>query len=152
VRTDAGTIASPGSPGYTDNGVPYGQLTYRVRATDIHGNVGAWSNDLVIPTALAVDGEPLPRALELRPNAPNPFAGPTAIRFGLPASAAVRLEVYDVRGARAASRELGTLAAGWRTVTFDGNDDSGHRLPCGVYSYRVVTAGDGSKGRMVIAR
>jgi hypothetical protein len=153
VRTDVGTVATKSTPGYTDAGAPWNSLTYRVRATDIHGNVGAWSNDLNVATALAVEGgAPPPHVLVALPNAPNPFAGSTGIRLGLPAAAAVRLEVYDVAGARTASRELGTLDAGWRTVAFDGRDDAGRRLPSGVYQYQLVVGGRRVAGRMVVTR
>jgi subtilisin family serine protease len=84
-----------------------------------------------------VPGRPGAR-LVLHPNAPNPFASSTSIRFMLPATATVDLRIFDVAG-----RLIRTLASGERReaglqqIRWDGRDAGGSRVASGVYFYRV---------------
>ena len=149
-RLDIGILATPTSPSWTDVG-PLGSLTYRVHAVDIHGNIGPISNDLVIPSAVGVDGGPsAPRALTLLPNTPNPYPDHTTLRFGMAREGMVKLEVFNVAGRRVASVESGPFAAGWHELAFNGRDEAGRLLPSGMYFYRLDTGGETRSSRMVI--
>ncbi len=153
IRADLGKIGVPGSPGWTDVGPPIGELHYYVYGIDIHGNIGPHSNTLIIPTAVGVDGgAPAPRVLTLAPNRPNPFAGGTTLRFGLPREDVVRLSVFNVAGRRVVSREPERLAAGWHELAFAARDDRQRPLPGGIYFYRLEVGGESVHGRMVITR
>ena len=76
----------------------------------------------------------LPQQAELQQNYPNPFNPTTVIRYGVPQSSEVRLEVFDMLG-----RKVATLVnnekqrAGWHQVNFDAS-----RLASGMYLYRIV--------------
>jgi FlgD Ig-like domain/Lysyl oxidase len=62
--------------------------------------------------------------------APNPTAGATTLHYALPSAAqTVRVEAYNVLGARVSSVDLGAQAAGAQTTTLD----LGANLPAGVY-------------------
>lgn len=74
------------------------------------------------------------------------------MRFGLPSAAAVTAEVFDVAGHRVVSRRLPRVAAGWRTWSFDGRDDTGDPLPSGLYFYRVATAGTRSMATSAVRK
>jgi len=88
-----------------------------------------------------VAGEPddrqqeVPQQVSLEQNYPNPFNPSTEIRFELPESGIVTLEVYDMLG-----RKVTTLidsehhGRGGHQVTFDATD-----LSSGVYIYRLQT-------------
>ncbi|MBK9471567.1 MAG: hypothetical protein IPO18_04695 [bacterium] len=70
---------------------------------------------------------------------PNPFNPSTRISFSLDVAAFADLAVFDVAGHR-----LRTLVSGWRdsgddTATWDGCDDTGRRLPAGVYVAQLAT-------------
>lgn len=78
---------------------------------------------------------------------PNPFAGQTAIRFVLDASADVRLTVYDVLGREVAVLLDGPLGAGSHSASFDA-----HGLSPGTYVYRFVIGTGVQMGRMTLAR
>ena len=54
-------------------------------------------------------------------NYPNPFNPSTTIRFALPISGDVRLEVYTMLGQRMAVLVQGHQPAGWHTVTLNAN-------------------------------
>lgn len=87
----------------------------------------------------AVDEKDVPGAkmtFNLAQNYPNPFNPTTMISYSVPATAEIRLSVFDVLG-----REVSTLvnqrqSAGTYNVTFDGK-----ALSSGVYFYRLQ-AGD----------
>ena len=76
----------------------------------------------------------------LDPPAPNPASGPVRMRYGIPASAAVRLSVVDLQGREVAVLAEGTQPAGWSWATWDGNTRNGP-APGGVYFIRLQAGG-----------
>jgi hypothetical protein len=68
------------------------------------------------------------------PNFPNPFNPVTTIRFGLPATALVRVAVYDMLGREIKVLVDGAMPAGFHEVTFDAGS-----LASGLYLYRLET-------------
>lgn len=74
----------------------------------------------------------LPVTVSLYQNYPNPFNPSTLIRYDMPASGDVRLEVFDMLGRRVAIMVNGPISAGIHTVQFDGRD-----LASGTYIYRL---------------
>ncbi|MBI5709775.1 MAG: DUF362 domain-containing protein [Candidatus Eisenbacteria bacterium] len=83
---------------------------------------------------------------------PNPTAAAVTIRFDLPASGEVRLEVFDAAGAllRTVRRSLG--AGPGRELSWDGRDDAGRAVACGSYFYRVSAAGFAATGKIVTVK
>lgn len=79
--------------------------------------------------------ESVPAALALEQNYPNPFNPSTKIRYSLPASMKVSLEVFDLLGRRVATLVNGEMPAGAHEARFDAR-----RLASGAYVYRL-TAG-----------
>lgn len=77
----------------------------------------------------------------LRQNTPNPFNPSTEISFTLAEGGATELQVFNLRGQNVRRLVAGSLDAGDHSVTWDGRDDSGARVPSGVYFYKL-TAGD----------
>ena len=69
---------------------------------------------------------------------PNPFNPTTAIHFSLPAAGWTEVAVYDLRGSRVRTVLAGQRSAGEHSVTWDGRDDGGRRLPSGVYLVRAT--------------
>jgi hypothetical protein len=87
--------------------------------------------------------------LSLAQNAPNPFTKETAVRFALPASGSVALDVYDVSGRKVASLVDRVMEAGSHAVTWNGRDDSGSTVAPGVYLVRLQAGGETVTGEMV---
>ncbi|MCU0622072.1 MAG: T9SS type A sorting domain-containing protein [Gemmatimonadales bacterium] len=91
-----------------------------------------------------------PAPLELAPPAPNPTRGGAVLRFTLAREAAVRLAVYDVAGARVASSDRGTLAAGSHAWAWDGAGRDGRRAAAGVYHVVLESDGERRTQRLVL--
>ena len=85
------------------------------------------------------DGPGATPQLELLGAAPNPFGGATTLRYALPESGRVTVEVYDMLGRRVRSLEVGTQAQGANVVRLDAAG-----LAAGTYLYRVHL--DGASG------
>ena len=121
-----------------------------VRGQDDQGNWGpAVSLPVQVNGIQSVDTPEIPRVAFLAQNAPNPFAGPTAVRFGLTKDGPATLAVYSVRGRLVRRLVEGTQTAGIHTATWDGRDDSGRRASAGIYYYRLQTAEGRFEKRMV---
>jgi hypothetical protein len=84
---------------------------------------------------------------------PNPTSGGLRIDFAVPARGGnVELLVYNVEGRRVVSLSGGTLAPGYRSVTWDGRDTGGSRVSPGVYFVRMVSADFTATRKAVILR
>jgi hypothetical protein len=96
----------------------------------------------------------VPQAFELAQNFPNPFRSGaesrsravTEIRYALPKSAVVTLEVYNLIGQRVRTLVAQrTQAADYYLVSWDGRDDFGKAVTSGVYIYRLLADSQGEK-------
>ncbi|MEZ4397645.1 MAG: right-handed parallel beta-helix repeat-containing protein [Candidatus Krumholzibacteriia bacterium] len=94
----------------------------------------------------------LPVATALFQNHPNPFNPTTTLRFDLKTAGPVRLEIFDLKGARVATLLDGPLPAGHQQVTWRGTDDAGHPQASGVYLYRLEADGLRAVRRMTLVR
>lgn len=82
---------------------------------------------------------------------PNPMNHNARVEFDLATKGEVSLEIYDAAGRRVRSllsRE--TLGSGPHSLTWDGKDDRGRRLPSGQYMYRLKTAGGKGSSEKVL--
>jgi hypothetical protein len=103
------------------------------------------------PGCPTTDVEPAPVAagLRLEQNQPNPFTPETSIRFALPRSGRVNLEVLDVAGRMVRQLASGSLEAGEHVFVWDGTNDAGHRVSSGTYFYRLRSDGKELSRKMV---
>ena len=80
---------------------------------------------------------PGPQAYALHPNSPNPFNPATTVRYDLPEQSRVSLTIYDMMG-RQVWQHTAIEAAGYKAMTWAGKDESGQRIPTGIYIYRLA--------------
>ncbi len=116
-------------------------FTFDVTASD-----GGYSQTMtvlvsVIESAVLSDKEILPHQYMLYQNYPNPFNPETIIRFDLPKSSVVRLEIYDLQGNAVNVLLSQRLETGQHITRWNGRDSQGRRLSSGIY-YLKMTAGD----------
>ena len=76
---------------------------------------------------------------------PNPFLERTELRFSSPAATPVTIRIFDVSGRLVRSYPNLSAAPGEGSLTWDGRDLSGRRVPAGVYFARMETAGGASR-------
>ncbi len=95
---------------------------------------------------------PTPGTLTLLSSAPNPFAGQTEIRFGLPSASDVTIDIFDVAGRRVMSDVMHGVPAGWGSYQLDATTGAGGRLNGGVYFVRLTAAGTTQAGKLVVLR
>lgn len=99
------------------------------------------------------DVAPAPTAsLPTLSSTPNPFRGETSVRFALPVAGVARVEVRDVAGRAVRSLFSGQLAAGPQAVVWDGADDTGKRMPSGVYFIQLRTGAETMQRKVVLGR
>ena len=78
-----------------------------------------------------------PDEYELGNAYPNPFNPETTIRFSLPWSVDVKVDVFNDQGQLVRTLVNETLNAGQFEVTWDGTDNAGRQVASGVYIYRI---------------
>lgn len=104
------------------------------------------SQTLYDPTDVETEQTMTPSSFDLAQNYPNPFNPRTTIRFSLSQSGRVIIEVFNLMGQRVCTLLDNTLTAGSHQVTWDGTDDTGHKVASGVYLYRMKS-GDSIRSR-----
>jgi hypothetical protein len=84
---------------------------------------------------------------------PNPSSSEQTIAYGVPSTvgsgAVVRLELYNVRGAKVRTLVHRRAEPGRFVVTWNGLNDAGTAVPGGVYLYRLATGSEVLTGRLV---
>jgi len=90
-----------------------------------------------------------PSVTRLLENVPNPFNPSTEIRFALSTETAASISVFDVRGRRVASADLGNLPPGQHGWVWNGVDSRGATLGSGVY-FVVLRAGAVEDHRKIV--
>ncbi len=136
-------IAAPGR--YRENLLPlFGAPEMNLRLT-AQGGLDFEPDCLGAPTradALTDVGEPVPRPVRPRLDAwPNPANPAVRLSVEMPSASDAELAVWDLRGRRVATVWSGPLAAGKRTFTWRGIDDSGRPAATGAYLVRLRTDG-----------
>ncbi|MCY3713135.1 MAG: S8 family serine peptidase [Gemmatimonadetes bacterium] len=107
------------------------------------------------PVVLRIDNESGATAGQvavLYPNAPNPFAASTNIRFELSEPVHVTLTIYNLLGRRIRVLVDETHGPGRFVRTWNGMDGDGRAMPSGVYLYRMTAGGIEQNGKMMLLR
>ncbi|MCP4704000.1 MAG: T9SS type A sorting domain-containing protein [candidate division Zixibacteria bacterium] len=101
---------------------------------------------LIYASAAGDDGEKInlesfiiPDDPILSQNVPNPFNPNTEIKFSLPHSSDVTLNIFDITGRKVTNLVNKILTAGAHSVIWNGRDESGNEVASGVYLYRIST-------------
>ena len=90
-----------------------------------------------------------PPALLLDRNYPNPFNPTTWIPFFLPADGAVRIAIYDVRGALVTVIRDRWMDGGAHSVRWNGDDANGRPVASGIY-FCVLRHGGATQSRKLV--
>ena len=116
---------------------------WRINAQNFGGE-GAWSANQLFTTGtlLAVEEEiVIPTTYEMYQNYPNPFNPSTIIRYDVPATASVKIVIFDILGREVVTLTDGIQVAGRYNITWNASG-----VATGVYVYRMeARPADGSK-------
>jgi hypothetical protein len=77
----------------------------------------------------------------LQPAWPNPARNAATLRYVLPRTTRIALEVIDLSGRRVRTLAGGMQAAGVHDARWDGRDDAGRSVGAGVYFVRLSAEG-----------
>jgi hypothetical protein len=102
--------------------------------------------------AMPDDPNRLPSTYALNQNFPNPFNPTTTIRFALPTSASVRINIYNVAGQLVRTGVNEPYAAGFHQYVWNGTDNNGNRVASGVYFYEMKAGGFREVKKMVMLK
>ena len=83
---------------------------------------------------------------------PNPARGTLSLAIASGVAGEQSVDVLDLAGRRVRQLERAWVAAGTRTLRWDGTGTDGARLPAGVYLVRVRTGGIVAQSRVVLLR
>lgn len=83
---------------------------------------------------------------------PNPFQLQTTLRFALDRPGTLRLGVFDVAGRAVFEKKVPVLPPGVHSISWDGLDTAGRRVPAGTYLYRLRSDSWTATGRFTLVR
>ena len=95
-------------------------------------SMGLDTIDVDIPTTIEDITNVTPRIFNLSQNYPNPFNPSTKIKYSLPKTENVKIEVYNLIGQKIETLLNKSMPAGYHEVEFNGQN-----LSSGVYLYRI---------------
>jgi hypothetical protein len=91
----------------------------------------------------------LPKLYSLSQNYPNPFNQSTKIEFTLAKSGFVTLNIYDFLGRKVRTLVSEYLSSGYKSVLWDGKNDSEKDVASGIYFYHMKI-GDFSETKKLV--
>jgi len=100
-----------------------------------------------LPTGVESYNDEIPNAFQLEQNYPNPFNPSTQIRFAIPKSASVKLDVYNLLGQKVASLVNENLSAGKYTT-----DWNAEKYSSGTYIYTIRIDNEVQSKKMMLIK
>jgi hypothetical protein len=109
----------------------------RPQPSQTRPDIGAWEYD-VLNSLEELPNNQIPLKYTLKQNYPNPFNPSTTIKYTLPKSQKVKIEIFNLLGQKIQALLNKQMPAGSHAIEFIAKD-----LPSGIYFYRIE-AGDPS--------
>jgi hypothetical protein len=98
----------------------------------------------------------LPTSFTLYQNYPNPFNPSTTIEYEVPEISGrvprVAIQIFNMLGQKVLTIDRGEKDAGRYRVVWDGLDQTGARVPSGVYFYRLLSQDFATSKKMVLVK
>jgi len=82
------------------------------------------------------DVNTLPTTYAVSQNYPNPFNPSTTIKYQLPQTSDVQLQIFNVLGQKVRTLVNSKVEAGYHEAIWDGRNDLGHQVASGIYIYK----------------
>ena len=94
----------------------------------------------------------VPQTTDLLGNYPNPFNPSTSIRYALSQDTHVTLAVFNMLGQHVATLVNDFQAAGYKTVVWEGKNDSGSPVASGLYIYTMKAGSVVKSGKFMLLK
>lgn len=131
----------PGVKGITLWGYKEGMIwrteAFLVRSDGTERPALEWLWEYMEETAVTIDAQSQPTDFSLCQNYPNPFNPETKISYQLPKGGQIRLEIYNLLGHKVKTLVNDNQLAGFYNIRWNALDESGKRVPSGVYLYQI---------------
>jgi len=101
---------------------------------------------------LSTDSENTPDQLSLLQNYPNPFNPSTVIKYDIPKSSHVKIDIYDYRGRHLKSLIDRESDPGISQVEWNSTNDNGEKVAAGVYIYKIETRDHVISRKMILLK
>ena len=121
----SGTVNTPKTYSYNDNGLSAGKYSYELKQIDFNGNF-----EFFVMSGITEIG--VPKKFEASQNYPNPFNPVTKIDYQLPDAGKIKLVIYDMLGREVKNLVNEVKPAGFYSAEFDATS-----LASGIYIYRL---------------
>ena len=111
-----------------------------------------------VTSVVVRSGGEVPEAFTLSQNFPNPFNPSTLIQYTIPANfngvskQRTTMTIFNLLGEKIVTLVDKAQTPGSYTVTWDGKDNAGKRVPSGVYIYRLKAGQFSSSKKMVLVK
>jgi hypothetical protein len=125
-------------------------LVYGSNITQLRNNAEA-AIAAYNPVAPVTENTPA-KVFHLGQNHPNPFNPTTNIRFTVEKEGPIDLSIFDISGRRIRTLISGTRVPGDHIVTWNGTNESGSRVPSGMYFYKLVSLEGVSSRKMMMVK
>ena len=89
----------------------------------------------------------LPKVYSLYQNYPNPMSYATKIEYSLPKVSHVTLKIYNISGQLVETLVEESQTPGCYRVVWNGQDNSGNKVPSGIYFYQIKAEISANLGR-----
>jgi len=125
---------------------------YALDTLEVTSSVGTVRVIIAVNDSLLTGNQELLAGISgrLGQNYPNPVMKSTIIPFTIIQPDHVTIDVFDVRGKRVASLADAFMQAGNHAITWNGVDQSGRKVPGGIYIYTMRTTNKIQSRRMVL--
>ncbi|MBK7867293.1 MAG: right-handed parallel beta-helix repeat-containing protein [Ignavibacteriales bacterium] len=135
-----GTTAEGKEYSFTDQKLPSGRYSYRLKQIDFDGTVEyhALSNEVNVG---------LPESFSISQNYPNPFNPSTRIDFTVADASGIVIELFDITGGKIAEIVNSSFEPGFYSVVIDAQK---YKLSSGTFIFRF-SAKDGSNNSLYTA-
>jgi len=107
-------------------------------------------NDLI--TGITKKNVSLLRTFKLAQNFPNPFNPTTTIKFSIPETSNITLQIFDLNGQVIRTLLEGYYPSGSYSVEWNGLDDAGRPVSSGMYLYKLKTNQHVAARKMLLVR
>jgi len=146
-------ITDPEARTYSEDYLDAGSYEYKVTAV-YNGEIESIFSNSDIAEVSGVDSDynEVPLANLLEGNYPNPFNPATTIKFGIKEESEVRIEIFNAKGQKVKTLLNDKLSAGYHTATWNGTDESNHKVSSGIFFYKMQTGSYTSIQKMLLLK